>query len=171
MHGSAARRTSSASSAEGSKPPFGGPEQVLQYLGRYTHRVAISNHRLLRLDGDHVVFTWKDYAAGSEVKEMALPAEEFIRRFLLHVLPEGFVRIRYYGLLACRHRKKELVLCRALLGQAPPEAEPAPVDWQALVQRLTGLDPLLCPGCGLSRLRLTEEVPPERGRPQDRAPP
>ena len=153
------------------KPPFGGPEQVLQYLGRYTHRVAISSHRLLRLDGDHVVFTWKDYAAGSEVKEMALPAEEFIRRFLLHVLPEGFVRIRYYGLLACRHRKKELALCRALLWQAPPEAEPTPVDWQALVQRLTGLDPLLCPGCGLSRLRLMEEVPPERGRPQDRAPP
>jgi hypothetical protein len=154
------------------KPPFGGPEQVLQYLGRYTHRVAISNQRLVRMDGEQVVFTWKDYADGSRVKEMSLSAEEFIRRFLLHVLPEGFVRIRYYGLLACRRRKEELALCRQLLGEAPEgSAEPGPVAWHDLLQRLTGVDPLLCPGCGQSRLRQVEEVPPERGRPQDRAPP
>lgn len=154
------------------KPPFGGPEQVVQYLGRYTHRVAISNHRLVRLDGEHVVFTWKDYADDSRVKEMSLPAEEFIRRFLLHVLPEGFVRIRYYGVLACRHRKEELALCRKLLGEAPEDsAAPSRVEWQELLQRLTGLDPLLCPGCGQSRLRLVEEVPPEKGHLRDRAPP
>jgi hypothetical protein len=119
-----------------------------------------------------VVFTWKAYADDSRVKEMSLPAEEFIRRFLLHVLPEGFGRIRYYGLLACRHRKEELALCRKLLGEvAEDSVEPGSVDWQELLQRLTGLDSLLCPGCGQSRLRLVEEILPEKGHSRDRAPP
>ncbi len=92
------------------KPPFGSPEQVLAYLARYTHRVAISNQRLIRLDGEGVTFTWKDYARGQRLQQMTLPGEEFLRRFLLHVLPDRFVRIRYYGLLANRHREQALAL-------------------------------------------------------------
>src|SRR6185295_18526702 len=126
-----------------SKPPFGGPEQVLAYLARYTHRVAITNQRLVRLEGDSVVFTWKDYAHGGVQREMSLPAEEFIRRFLLHVLPDRFVRIRYYGLLANRCRQENLALCRQLLGDRPlPKALlAAEPSWQERLQRLTGIDP------------------------------
>lgn len=104
------------------KPPFGGPEQVLKYLARYTHRVAISNHRLLAIDDGKVTFRWKDYALDKRHRKMTLDATEFIRRFLLHVFPKGFVRIRYYGLFANRHRKANLELCRALLGNPPPAA-------------------------------------------------
>src|SRR6185503_2242726 len=95
-----------------SKPPLGGPEQVLKYLARYTHRVALSNHRLVRLADDQVTFTYKDSAQGGRHRQMTLPAEEFIRRFLLHILPHRFVRIRYYGLFANRHRESELARCR-----------------------------------------------------------
>jgi hypothetical protein len=98
-----------------SKPPWGGPEQVLRYLARYTHRVAISNRRLVALEGDEVRFLWKDYAHGGEKKTMTLTAIEFIRRFLLHVLPTGFVRIRHYGFLANRVCREKLEICRALL--------------------------------------------------------
>jgi hypothetical protein len=87
------------------KPPFGGPEHVLQYLARYTHRVAISNHRLLSVDGDHVTFRWKDYAHHNKSRAMTLTLEEFLRRFLQHVLPRGVPRIRYFGWLANRRRK------------------------------------------------------------------
>lgn len=110
------------------KPPFGGPEQVLKYLARYTHRVAISNHRLLAIDDGKVTFRWKDYAFGKRHRKMTLDATEFIRRFLLHVFPRGFVRIRYYGFLANRRRKANLDLCRALMGNPPPVA----VDTRAL---------------------------------------
>jgi len=102
------------------KRPFGGPEQVLKYLARYTHRVAISNQRLLAIDDGRVRFSWKDYALGKRDRRMTLDAPEFIRRFLLHVLPKGFVRIRYYGFLANRRRKTNLDLCRTLLGNPPP---------------------------------------------------
>jgi len=98
------------------KRPFGGPEQVLKYLARYTHRVAISNRRLLSMEDDRVTFEWKDYAAGNQTKTMTLEAVEFIRRFLLHVLPSGFVHIRHFGFLANRKRKQKLALCRSLLG-------------------------------------------------------
>ena len=101
------------------KPPFGGPEQVLKYLARYTHRVAISNARLLSMQDGRVSFGYKDYADGNKSKVMTLDAVEFIRRFLLHVLPAGFVRIRQFGYLANRARKKKLALCRTLL-VAPP---------------------------------------------------
>jgi hypothetical protein len=97
------------------KPPFGSPEQVLAYLARYTHRVAITNSRLVRIEGEAVTFTWKDYADHERQREMTLTGEEFLRRFLLHVLPDRFVRIRYYGLLANRHREKALALCRQVL--------------------------------------------------------
>ena len=96
------------------KPAFGG-SQVLRYLGRYTHRVAISNHRLLAFDGEHVIFRWKDYAHGGKPSQMKLRACEFLRRFFLHVLPKAFVRIRHFGFLANRFRVSRLSLCRQLL--------------------------------------------------------
>jgi len=101
------------------KAPFGGPEQVLRYLGRYTHRVAISNHRLLAFDGDRVTFRWRDYAHGNVQRVMTIAAEEFIRRFLVHVLPKGFVRIRHFGFMANYQRSASFELCRRLLGMAP----------------------------------------------------
>src|SRR5437899_5137746 len=107
------------------KPPFGGPEQVLNYLGRYTHRVAISNNLLLGIDHGRVSFRWKDYRHHDRQKTMTLPAEEFIRRFLLHVLPDGFQRIRYYGFLSNRDRDEKLALCRQVLGM--PALDPEPV--------------------------------------------
>ena len=127
------------------KPPFGGPEHVLQYLARYTHRVAISNHRLLSVDGDHVTFRWKDYAHHSKSRAMTLTLEEFLRRFLQHVLPKGFPRIRYFGWFANRRRRDLLPLCRSLLAVAPPDAAVTPVAtaaWQ-------------CPVCG-SPMRVVE---------------
>jgi hypothetical protein len=105
------------------KPPFGGPEHVLNYLARYTHRVAISNHRLLSFDGQHVAFRWKDYAHGNKKRKMTLTADEFLRRFLLHDLPQGFVRIRHYGFLANRHRTKAIALCRKLIGESVPATD------------------------------------------------
>ena len=102
------------------KAPFGGSMQVLRYLGRYTHRVAISNHRLLAFDGEQVSFHWKDYAHGSAQKVMTLAATEFLRRFFLHVLPKGFVRIRHFGFLANRFRTQALALCQRLLMSPPP---------------------------------------------------
>jgi hypothetical protein len=97
------------------KKPFGGPEHVLHYLARYTHRVAISNHRLISLDDGKVTFRWKDYAHGGKQRLMTLGSDEFLRRFFLHVLPHGFVRIRFFGFLANRSRAIMLPLCRRLL--------------------------------------------------------
>jgi len=106
-----------------SRPPFGGPQHVLHYLARYTHRVAISNQRLLSVADHRVCFRWKDYAHGSKNRTMTLSAEEFLRRFLQHVLPKGFPRIRYFGFLANRQRQQLLPLCRWLLDQPPPAAD------------------------------------------------
>ena len=103
------------------KPPFGGPEQVLAYLGRYTHRVAISNARLVSVSHDQVAFRWRDYRHHGRSKVMTLAAHEFIRRFLLHTLPDGFHRIRHYGFLANGHRAAKLALCRRLLDMPHPE--------------------------------------------------
>jgi hypothetical protein len=109
------------------KPAFGGPRQVLRYLGRYTHRVAISNHRLVSFDGERVTFRWKDYAHGSKTRPMTLMATEFLRRFFLHVLPKGFVRIRHFGFLGNRFRAARVKLCRQLLANAPSQPSPAQV--------------------------------------------
>ena len=103
-----------------SKPPFGGPEQVLRYLGQYTHRVAISNRRLVRFQNDQVTFRWRDSAHGNKKRLLTLPVDEFLRRFLLHVLPRGFVRIRHSGLLAGRRRGRLLPLSKSLLTAALP---------------------------------------------------
>lgn len=155
------------------KPPFGSPEQVLAYLARYTHRVAISNQRLVSLDSETVTFTWKDYAQGHSIREMTLSGEEFLRRYLLHVLPERFVRIRYYGLLANRHREQALALCRDLLPGPPWRPKLPNQDWQELLERLTGIDPSRCDLCGQKALRLVEELAPRTGRcrSEPRAPP
>jgi hypothetical protein len=103
------------------KRPFGGPAHVLHYLARYTHRVAISNHRLVDVNSTHVTFRWKDYAHHNKRRTMTLTHEVFLRRFLEHVLPRGFPRIRYFGFLANRRRGVFLPLCRTLLAAAPPQ--------------------------------------------------
>jgi len=156
-----------------SKPPFGSPEQVLTYLARYTHRVAISNFRLVRLESGRVTFTYKDYSQGGRVREMTLSVEEFIRRFLLHVLPESFVRIRYFGLLSNRHRKQNLARCRELLADQPiADIETASQEnWRARLMRLTGRDSTICPVCGRGHLRWVEELPAVRFAPAGRSPP
>lgn len=110
------------------KPPFAGPRQVLAYLGRYTHRIAISNSRLVSIDGDRVAFRWKDYRTGGRQKVMTLDAHEFIRRFLLHTVPDGFHRIRHYGLLANGHRQQKLDQCRRLLGVPTPKSTAEEAD-------------------------------------------
>jgi hypothetical protein len=107
------------------KPPFGGAEHVLHYLARYTHRVAISNHRLVSFKDDRVSFRWKDYAQGSKQKVMTVSADEFLRRFLIHVLPKGLVRIRHFGLFTNRKRSASLLRCRVLLNAAAPPPQPA----------------------------------------------
>ena len=127
------------------KPAFGGPRQVLRYLGRYTHRVAISNHRLLSFDGERVTFCWKDYAHGRQTRQMTLMATEFLRRFFLHVLPKGFVRIRHFGFLGNRFRAARVKLCRQWLANAPLPPAPAQVP---------RADAALwhCPHCGTVRM-------------------
>ncbi len=150
------------------KRPFAGPEQVLDYLGRYTHRVAISNHRLVNLEDGRVSFRWRDYRHGRRQRTMTLNAVEFLRCFLLHTLPSGFVRIRHFGWLANRHRAKKLQLARRLLGveSAPTssEIETAP-GWEDLVEKLSGRDPTLCPNCHRGRLVVTQTLAIPRETP------
>jgi len=129
------------------KPPFAGPDAVLAYLGRYTHRVAIANSRLTRLEDGDVDFTWKDYRDSSKTKVMTLSADEFIRRFLLHTVPDGFHRIRHIGFLANGHRSGKLALCRALLAAPTPEPRTAE-QYRERVRRLTGHALDICPDCG-----------------------
>ena len=143
------------------KPPFAGPEHVLAYLGRYTHRVAISNERLLSLAEGRVRFRWRDHADADRVKVMDLEADEFLRRFLLHIVPEGFVRIRHFGLLANRRREAALAQCCALLAVPPPAPDPeAPESVRALMLRITGIDIARCPVCQLGLLRPLGLLPP-----------
>lgn len=145
------------------KRPFGGPEQVLKYLARYTHRVAISNRRLLSMEDGRVTFEWKDYAGGNNTKTMTLDAVEFIRRFLLHILPGGFVRIRQFGFLANRVRRKKLALCRLLL------AAPAQTDAAVMANRdgkSEKQDHSRCPVCTTGHLIPVEIVQPAAHRTQ-----
>jgi hypothetical protein len=141
------------------KRPFGGPAQVLKYLAGYTHRVAISNQRLLSLEAGQVTFRWKDYAHGSRPSTMTLPATEFIRRFLLHVLPSGFVRIRSYGFLANRHRAENLARCRELLGQRPSTEEPSPRELEGAEAPGMEQTVVRCPRCQQGQMRIIEELP------------
>jgi len=123
------------------KPAFSGAEQVLKYLGRYTHRVAINNHRLLAFDGKRVTFRWKDYAHGNKQRMMTLPAPEFLRRFIQHVLPRGLVRIRQFGFLANSRRTTRLSLARQLLAVIPKPHEP-------YAESATQARTWQCPHCG-----------------------
>jgi len=128
------------------KAPFGGPDRVLDYLGRYTHRVAISNHRLQGLKDGKVTFSYKDYKHEQRQKLMTVSADEFLRRFLLHVLPDSFQRIRHYGLLGNRHRAQHLARCRELLSMPPPVLQPNR-NCRERCEQLTGINPLQCPQC------------------------
>jgi len=146
------------------KPPFGSPEQVLAYLGRYTHRVAISNSRLVSLADGRVGFRWRDYRHRGKSKVMTLEAFEFIRRFLLHSLPDGFHRIRHYGFLANGHRAEMLALCRKLLAAAPPSVPSAPApNHHAHDRQMAALH--LCPCCGGTMISLATLPPAARRRP------
>lgn len=162
------------------KPPFGGAEQVFRYLGRYTHRVAISNHRIVDVAEGKVSFTVKDYKDGARKKTMTLEAVEFLRRFLLHVLPKGFVRIRHYGLCASRNVNTKLVAARRLLEPdapaqpAQPAASAEPTPWWERFREQTGIDMMTCPCCGgrlVRRRALPDDLGPPSGASLARAPP
>jgi hypothetical protein len=135
------------------KRPFGGPEQVLAYLAAYTHRVAISNRRILAFENDRVTFAYRDYSDGNTRKTMQLPATEFLRRFLLHVVPPRFTRIRYYGFLSNRDRTRNIAKARALIGSRRKLRPRAPVP-----------DPRRCPQCHIGTLRISSRVDPQRRR-------
>ena len=142
------------------KAPLPGPEQVLRYLGRYIHRIAIGNERLIELQDGHVSFRYQDRARRRR-RVLRLPAGEFIRRFLLHSLPRGLVRVRHYGLLANGVKSQRLALCRRLLG-APRVPEPThegKPSWADIYKRLVGRDPLLCPYCRTGHLIVVADIP------------
>jgi hypothetical protein len=143
------------------KEPFAGPEQVLDYVGRYTHRVAISNNRLLDIEDGHVTFRWKDYRDGNAQKTMTLAANEFIRRFLLHVLPQGFHRIRYHGFLGNRYRQENLTQCRQALQMTPLDESEAetPSDYRQRYEALTGRSLDQCPLCRTGRMLTLKQIP------------
>jgi hypothetical protein len=141
------------------KRPFAGPGQVLDYVGRYTHRVAISNNRLLSMENGKIRFRWKDYRDGNRQKTMTLDVGEFIRRFLIHVLPDGFHRIRYYGFLGNCHRARKLDRCRELLGMAPvgPQADPS-IDYRDRCEILAGRSLRECPHCHAGIMVVTSTI-------------
>jgi hypothetical protein len=126
----------------------------MDYLGRYTHRVALSNDRLVKMEDGQVSFRWRDSAENNKIKLLTIEAFEFIRRFLLHVLPDHFVKIRYYGILSHRSRKRKLLWCKKLLGvltDKEPEG-PTKETWEDLLTRITGIDPRVCPRCGKGKM-------------------
>jgi len=136
------------------KPPFDGAKGVLQYLGRYTHRIALSNNRILTIRDGNVSFCWRDYADENRQKTMTLKADEFIRRFLLHVLPSRYVRIRHFGLLANRNRNNAIAVCRNILGtcKTVTKEDSRPETWQEQLLRICGIDVNVCPVCQKGRM-------------------
>jgi hypothetical protein len=151
------------------KPPFGNAEKVLKYLGRYTHRVAIANERIVGMDEGRVTFLYRDAADHNLMKRMSVETFEFIRRFLLHILPDGFMKIRHYGILCNRHRKAKLARCKELLGVNEGELRQAETaeTWRAMLLRITGIDLSVCPACGQGKMITIERLPPacSRGPP------
>jgi hypothetical protein len=133
-------------------------------LGRYTHRIAISNNRILKIQDGNVSFRWRDYADGDKQKTMTLKADEFIRRFLLHVLPHRYVRIRHFGLLANRSRKDNIALCRELIGSCKtvPKEKEKPETWQDQLLRICGIDVTTCPVCKKGTILRVELLLPSR---------
>jgi hypothetical protein len=144
------------------RPPLKHPEKVVDYLGRYTHRVALSNDRLVKMEDNRVTFRWRDSADNNKIKWLTLEAFEFIRRFLLHVLPSQFVKIRYYGILSHRSRKGKLLRCKKLLGVLISEDSKQVLKetWQDLLARITGIDPRVCPYCGKGKMIQRETLSP-----------
>ena len=148
------------------KRPFAGPAQVLNYVGRYTHRVAISNNRLVSIDNGKVQFRWRDYRDGNRQKIMTLDGGEFVRRFLVHVLPDGFHRIRYYGFLGNCHRARKLERCRELLGMTPAAPADPPADYRDRYEALTGQSLRACPHCHTGLMVVIDSI----ARPRIRLP-
>ena len=144
-----------------SKPPFKKPETVFEYLARYTHRIAISNHRIISINNDSVLFKWKDYTDGNKNKVMSLHAHEFIRRFLLHVLPKRFVKIRHYGLFCNRNRKEFMTIIRKLFQISYKSHCRSIESWKALYLKLTGDDIDCCPICNKGKMILVKELIPK----------
>jgi hypothetical protein len=150
-------------------PPFRSPKKVLEYLGRYIHRVAISNDRILKLEDDQVTFSYRDYKDKDKIKQITLHAFEFIRRFLFHILPDGFVKIRHYGILSNRNKETKLKQCRHLLGTSirDDHQKDPQIGWEDLLYHLTGIDPRICPECKKGSMRSKEVLQPQT----DRSPP
>lgn len=146
-----------------SKPSFKSPECVLEYLGRYTHRVAISNNRITDITDGKVTYKYRDYKDGNKNKLMTVEAHEFIRRFLLHILPDNFVKIRHYGILSNRNRGTKLKRCKEILGISAKKSKEK-ISWQELLVKLTGKDPRICPCCNIGRLIRKEILSPIKGR-------
>lgn len=149
------------------KRTFRGPEQVIEYLGGYTHRVAISNNRIIKLENNKVTFRWRDYRNNNENKMMTLDTFEFIRRFLLHILPSGFFKIRYYGIFSSRNRQTKLKKCKEILG-VDLNKEPKVSDvesWEDLLFELTGIDPRICPSCKKGCMIFKEVLQPVKCAP------
>ncbi|MBW1803189.1 MAG: transposase, partial [Deltaproteobacteria bacterium] len=157
------------------KPPFENPERVIDYLGRYTHRVAISNDRIVGLKEDRVTIRYRDSEGDGKVKFMTLEAFEFIRRFLLHILPDGFMKIRHYGILSNRNRRDKLPICKEILspsgeskipdaGEGANERGDKKENWEDLLFRITGVDPRVCPHCGKGKMLRREKLQPRRSR-------
>ena len=146
------------------KKPFSGPKQMLQYLGKYTHRVAISNHRIIDVKDDRVIFKWKDYKDGNTMKTMSVSVEEFMRRFLLHVIPKRFVRIRFYGLLSNRNKKEMLIKCRELLHETTNDDETAEENPDTGETSMIGIienDYLVCPECQKGKMFIVMVIEPQ----------
>ena len=141
------------------KRPFAGPQQVLDYLGRYTHRVAISNNRIISIDNGRVTFTYKDRQKDNEIKKMTLDADEFIRRFLLHVLPKGLIKIRYFGFLAHTNKKKDIPLIRKLIDPDATLPEKINETISEMMLRLTGIDITCCPVCKKGKMIRIRKLP------------
>jgi len=142
------------------KEPFAGPEQVLEYIGRYTHRVAISNNRIVHVENEEVTFAYRDRRHGDMPKKMTLHAGEFIRRFLLHVLPEGFVRIRHFGFLANRCKKQDIQYIRELTGDLESVPEKTDKNTDQLMLELTGINIAICPCCKIGTMKVISEITP-----------
>ena len=134
------------------KKPFKNSSQIINYLGRYTHRVAVTNNRILGIENDEVIFRWKDYNDNGKQKTMKLPAQEFIRRFLLHVLPSGFCKIRYYGIFASRNRKTIMLSCKNSFWKTVAKSKYAGLKWQEMMLLITGVDFSMCPICKTGKM-------------------
>ena len=145
-----------------SKQPFGGPEQVLEYLGRYTHRVAITNNRIVSMEGGEVTFNYRDRSDENKVKEITIKAQEFVRRYPLHILPKGFMKIRYFGFLAHTNKKTSIPLLRQLINPDAEFTEKMTETIEKTMLRLTDVDISLCPECGKGTMVCVKVLPNPR---------